>query len=165
MSCQCEMVQEATEEQVDRIVARHKDRPGPLIPVLDEVQSLVGWLPKWSLVRIAKGLDLPTADVYGVASFYHFFKLVPPGKVKVQVCMGTACYVRGSQQLLDSLERRLGIKAGETTGDRKFTLESVRCVGACSLAPVIVTGEDCHASMTTTKIDKMLKAADPEPAN
>jgi len=159
-SC-CDTAQEVNEARVLEIVERHQDRPGPLIPILDEVQELIGWLPKWAIIAVARGLNVPQADVYGVASFYHFFRLVPPGRTKIQVCMGTACYVRGSQQILDALERKLGIKAGDTTADRRFSLESVRCVGACSLAPVIVTGEDCHAKMTTAKLDKMLDACDP----
>lgn len=147
-------------QAVHDIVARHAGRPGPLIPIMDEVQAALGWLPRWAMVEIAKQLEIPQADVYGVATFYHFFRLVPPGRTKIQVCMGTACYVRGSQQLLDSLERKLGVKAGETTPDRRFSLESVRCVGACSLAPVIVTGETTHASMTTDRLDKMLASCE-----
>lgn len=162
MACECREVERTAEEtRVDAIVARHRDRPGPLIPILDEVQEEFGWLPRWAMVSVARGLGAPVADVYGVASFYSFFRLSPPGRTRLQVCMGTACYVRGSQQILDALERRLGVKAGETTPDRRFSLESVRCVGACSLAPVIVTGEDCHAKMTTAKLDKMLEACDP----
>lgn len=157
MACECHATEEAAEQQILDIVEAHKNRPGPLIPILDEVQASLGWLPKSAIITIARSLGVPVADIYGVASFYSFFRLVPPGKTKIQVCMGTACYVRGSQQLLDALERKLKIKAGETTPDRQFTLESVRCVGACSLAPVIVTGEDCHAGMTSAKIDKMLK--------
>lgn len=158
-SC-CDTAQEVNEARVLEIVERHQDRPGPLIPILDEVQELIGWLPKWAIIAVARGLNVPQADVYGVASFYHFFRLVPPGRTKIQVCMGTACYVRGSQQLLESLERKLGVKPGETTPDRRFTLEAVRCVGACSLAPVIVTGETTHASMSADKIDRMLKSCE-----
>jgi len=158
MTCKCaEREEKFTEQEVLDVIASYRDRPGPLIPVLEEVQEKIGWLPKWSLQTIAKGLDVPVAEVYGVASFYHFFRLNPPGRTKVQCCMGTACYVRGAQQLLDSLERKLDVKVGQTTEDRKFTLEAVRCVGACSLAPVVVVGGDCHASMTTKKLDKMLE--------
>jgi NADH-quinone oxidoreductase subunit E len=160
MPCQCSAVEEVSEEQVLEIVRRNQGRPGPLIPILDEVQNLIGWLPKWAIVAVAKGLGIPVADVYGVASFYHFFRLVPPGKTKIQVCMGTACYVRGAKQILESLERKLGVRAGETTADRRFTLEAVRCVGACSLAPVIVTGDVTHGSVTTTKLDKILESCD-----
>lgn len=162
MACECREVERTAEQtRVEEIVARHRGRLGPLIPILDEVQTELGWLPRWAMVAVARGLGVPVANVYGVASFYSFFRLSPPGRTRVQVCMGTACYVRGSQQILDALERKLGVKAGATTSDRRFSLESVRCVGACSLAPVIVTGEDCHAKMTTAKLDKMLDACDP----
>ncbi len=164
MACECTAPEEVSERDVLEIVQAHKSRPGPLIPILDEIQTKLGWLPKWALIAIARELGVPVADIYGVASFYSFFRLTPPGRTRIQVCMGTACYVRGSAQLLDALERKLKIKAGETTPDREFTLESVRCVGACSLAPVIVSGEDCNAGMTTAKIDKMLKACAPKEA-
>lgn len=165
MSCNCTEHEtskpEVSEARVQEIIDFHKGRPGPLIPILDEVQAEIGWLPKWALVTVARGLKVPVADVYGVASFYSFFRLQPVGRTKIQCCMGTACYVRGSQQILDALERKLNVKVGGTTADGRFTLEGVRCVGACSLAPVIVTGEETHAAMDTTKLDKMLNSCPP----
>ncbi|MEI6915902.1 MAG: NAD(P)H-dependent oxidoreductase subunit E [Armatimonadota bacterium] len=160
MACECSELQEATENRILNIIASNKDRPGPLIPILDEIQRELGWLPKWALVNVSKQLAIPVANIFGVVSFYSFFRLIPPGRTKIQICMGTACYVRGSQLLLDALERKLEVKAGETTGDQRFTLESVRCVGACSLAPVVMTGEKTNASVTVAKLDRMLDGCD-----
>lgn len=149
--------------EIEEIVAGHKDMQGPLIPVLDAVQGRLGYLPEWALLKVAQGLDIPLSKTAGVASFYNFFHLKPQGRQKLQVCMGTACYVRGSQGVFNRIMAGLGIREGETTEDGDYTLETVRCVGACSLAPVVVIGEKVHAKVCPSKVFKLLeKRADEE---
>ena len=132
-------------EKIDEVIAKHKGRYGALIPVLKETQDVCGYLPKKVQHRIAEGLHLPSSQVYGVVSFYAFFTTVPRGKHVIRVCLGTACYVKGSKQLLEKLEKELDVKVGGITRDRKFSLEAVRCLGCCSLAPAMVIDEDTHA--------------------
>lgn len=132
-------------EKIDEVIAKYKGRYGALIPVLKETQDVCGYLPKKVQHRIAEGLHLPSSQVYGVVSFYAFFTTVPRGKHVIRVCLGTACYVKGSKQILDKLEKDLDLKVGGITKDRKFSLEAVRCLGCCSLAPAMVIDEDTHA--------------------
>ena len=135
-------------ERIDLVISKYKNRHGALIPVLKEVQDVCGYLPKRVQHRIADGLHLPTSQVFGVVSFYAFFTTVPRGRNIIRVCMGTACYVRGSKEILDALQRELGVHVGGITSDRKFSLEAVRCVGACGLAPVVVVGQDTYGMVT-----------------
>ncbi len=139
-------------EQVDEIIGRYKSKPGALIPVLEQVQEVCGFLPMALQYRVAKGLNLPVANVYGVVTFYSFFTMVPRGKHVIRVCLGTACYVRGGQRILEELVHQLGIAPGECTEDRNFSLETVRCLGACGLAPVVVIDEDTHGQMKPAKL-------------
>jgi NADH:ubiquinone oxidoreductase subunit E len=132
-------------EKIDEVIAKYKGRYGALIPVLKETQDVCGYLPKKVQHRIAEGLRLPSSQVYGVVSFYAFFTTVPRGKHVIRVCLGTACYVKGSKQILEKLEKELDLKVGGITKDRKFSLEAVRCLGCCSLAPAMVIDEDTHA--------------------
>jgi NADH:ubiquinone oxidoreductase subunit E len=134
-------------EKIDRVIAKHKGRHGSLIPVLKESQDVVGYLPKLVQRRIAAGLSLSPSQVYGVVSFYAFFTTVPRGKHVIRVCLGTACYVKGSQQIIEHIEKELGVKVGGITKDRKFSLEAVRCLGACGLAPVMTVGHDTHGML------------------
>lgn len=143
-------------EKIDQVIHKYKGRHGALIPVLKEVQDICGYLPKRVQHRIADGLYLPSSQVFGVVSFYAFFTIVPRGKYIIRVCMGTACYVRGSKEILDTLQRELGVGVGGITGDRKFTLEAVRCVGACGLAPVVVVGQDTHGMVTPGRAVQIL---------
>ena len=138
-------------EKIDQVIDKFKNRQGILIPVLKEVQDICGYLPKRVQHRIAQGLQLPASQVYGVVSFYAFFTVIPRGKYVIRVCLGTACYVRGSKQILDNLQRELHVEVGGITRDRKFSLEAVRCLGACGLAPVIVVGNDTYGMMTPGK--------------
>ena len=131
-------------ERIDLVINKYKNQHGALIPVLKEVQDVCGYLPKRVQHRIANGLHLPTSQVFGVVSFYAFFTTVPRGRHIIRVCMGTACYVRGSKEILDALQRELGVHVGEIARDPKFSLEAVRCVGACGLAPVVVVGQDTY---------------------
>src|SRR3990170_4443857 len=127
-------------ERIDQVIARYKGRHGALIPVLKEAQDICGYLPKKVQHRIAEGLHLSSSQIFGVVSFYAFFTTLPRGKHIIRVCMGTACYVRGAKQILENFQRELKVEVGGTTADRKFSLEAVRCLGACGLAPVIVVG-------------------------
>jgi NADH:ubiquinone oxidoreductase subunit E len=134
-------------EKIDRVIAKYKGRHGSLIPVLKESQDVVGYLPKLVQRRIAAGLNVSPSQVYGVVSFYAFFTIVPRGKHVIRVCLGTACYVKGSQQIIEYIEKELGVKVGGITKDRKFSLEAVRCLGACGLAPVMTVGHDTHGML------------------
>ncbi|MGC9324237.1 MAG: NADH-quinone oxidoreductase subunit NuoE [Desulfomonilia bacterium] len=142
--------------QVDQIVSRYKGKPGALIPVLEQVQEVCGYLPMALQKRIADGLNLPVANVYGVVTFYSFFTMIPRGKHVIRVCLGTACYVRGGQRILDKLVELLNIQPGECTDDRNFSLETVRCLGACGLAPVVVIDDDTHGQVKPAKLEPML---------
>lgn len=154
-----ELLKEFTKEQVaklDGIIERFKGKPGGLIPVLEEAQVALEFIPLAVQKRIAAGLNLPLSRVYGVVTFYSFFTMTPRGKHTVRVCLGTACYVRGGKELTDVLEKQFGIKQGETTADRMFTLESVRCLGACGLGPVVVVDEDVHGRLKPGKVKEVL---------
>lgn len=146
--------------QVDEIISSHKAKPGALIPVLEQVQDVCGYLPMAIQLRVANGLNVPVANVYGVVTFYSFFTMVPRGKHVVRVCLGTACYVRGGKSILEKLSSLLGIGPGECTEDRLFSLETVRCLGACGLAPVVVVDEDTHGQMKPTKLEALLAQYD-----
>ncbi|MBS3906866.1 MAG: NADH-quinone oxidoreductase subunit NuoE [Syntrophaceae bacterium] len=143
-------------ERIDLVIDKYKNRHGALIPALKEVQDVCGYLPRKVQRRIADGLHLPTSQVFGVVSFYAFFTTVPRGRNIIRVCMGTACYVRGSKEILDALQRELGVHVGGITEDRKFTLEAVRCVGACGLAPVVVVGQDTYGMVTPGRAVQIL---------
>jgi NADH:ubiquinone oxidoreductase subunit E len=154
-----ELLQEFTSEQVaklDSIINKHKDKPGGLIPVLEEAQIALEYLPVSVQKRVAGGLNLPFSRVYGVVTFYSFFTMQPRGKHTVRVCLGTACYVRGGRAIAETLEKTLGIKEGETTANRMFTYETVRCLGACGLGPVVVVDDNVHGRMKPAKIKDVL---------
>lgn len=145
-------------EKIDEVIARHKGSHGALIPVLKETQDICGYLPKKVQHRIAEGLRLPPSQVFGVVSFYAFFTTVPRGKYIIRLCMGTACYVRGSKQILDQLQRELNVEIGGVTQDRKFSLEAVRCLGACGLAPVMVIGHDTYGMVDPGKALEIVRS-------
>jgi NADH:ubiquinone oxidoreductase subunit E len=154
-----DITKEFTPEQlkeVDAIVKRFKGKPGGLIPVLEEVQGVLGFLPVPIQEKIAEGLGIPRSQVFGVVTFYSFFTMVPRGKHTCRVCLGTACYVRGGRAIAETLRRNLGIREGETTADRMFSLESVRCLGACGLGPVVVVDEEVHGRVKPAKIGEIL---------
>jgi NADH:ubiquinone oxidoreductase subunit E len=137
-------------------VEKFKEKPGGLIPVLEEAQMVLEYLPIPVQKRIAKGLNLPLSRVYGVVTFYSFFTMTPRGRHTIRVCLGTACYVRGGKALAETVEKLYGIKEGETTADRRFTYESVRCLGACGLGPVIVVDDEVHGRMKPGKVKDVL---------
>lgn len=145
-------------EKIDQVISRYRGRHGALIPVLKETQDICGYLPKKVQHRIAEGLNLSTSQVYGVVSFYAFFTTVPRGRHIIRVCLGTACYVKGSKQILDNLQRELNVEVGGITRDRKYSLEAVRCLGACGLAPVMVVGHDTYGMIDPRKAIKIVKS-------
>lgn len=128
-------------DEIRAICKEHGNDPGELINILHTVQGKLGYLPKEVQELIAMELGIPAAKVYGVVTFYSFFTMKPKGKYPISVCMGTACYVRGAEKVLDEFKRQLGIEVGETTADGLFSLDSLRCVGACGLAPVVMVGQ------------------------
>ena len=144
--------------KIDQVIDKYRERRGALIPVLKEVQDICGYLPKKVQHRIAQGLQLSSSQVYGVVSFYAFFTTIPRGKYVIRVCLGTACYVKGSKQILDNLQRELKVEVGGITQDRKFSLEGVRCLGACGLAPVLVVGQDTYGMISPGKAIEIVRS-------
>ncbi len=156
--CQCAQAQE--EElypRLEEIIAEHKGRPQDLIMALHKAQNLFGYLPRKVQEMVAEGLNVSLNEVYGVITFYNFFSTVPTGRHSVKVCLGTACYVRGGQAVLEKAEKELGIKNGGTTEDRRYSLGVVRCIGACGLAPAMLINDDVYGRVKTTKIMEVLE--------
>ncbi len=153
--CLCQLVTEQ-KEQIIAICDKYRDNPGSLISILNDVQNYFGYLPIQVQEIIAQQTGISLSEIYGVVTFYSRFSVTPTGKHKVSVCMGTACYVKGAQNLVDGFERALNIKIGETTEDNQFTLEATRCIGACGLAPVVTVGEDVYGSLKTDDIAKVI---------
>ena len=149
-----------TKEQSDKlaeVIAKHKNQPGAVIPVLHEAQKIYGYLPIEVQTMIAEGLDVPLAEIYGVVTFYAQFSLNPKGKYEIGVCLGTACYVKGANLLLEKVKDVLGIDVGECTPDGLFSITATRCIGACGLAPVMTVGEDVYGKLTPDEIEGILK--------
>lgn len=144
-------------KNLDAILAKYEGQKGVLIPIMQDVQNLYNYLPKAALEYVSKKLNVPIAEIYGVVTFYSLFHLNPRGKYIIRCCQGTACHVRGGASILNALEAQLGIKAGETTADGRFTLETVACLGACGLAPVMQIDEDTHGRMTAEKVKTVLE--------
>jgi NADH:ubiquinone oxidoreductase subunit E len=142
--------------KLDGIIQRYRDKPGYLIPALKDSQALFGFLPMEVQNYLAKGLKISPSHIYGVVTFYAFFTIVPRGQHVARCCMGTACYVKGAADIVKKMEESLSIKVGETTRDLAFSLEVVRCVGACGLAPVMFVDNDVHAMLQPEKIDGIL---------
>lgn len=148
-----------TEEQVDFIKGVCKsfnNEGGEVINVLHKVQGEYGYLSIEVQALIAKELNIPVAKVYGIVSFYSFFTMIPKGKYPISVCLGTACYVRGGEKVLDELKKQLNVEVGGTTNDRKFSLDVLRCIGACGLAPVITIGDKVYGRLTPGQIKGIL---------
>lgn len=144
-------------EKLDALLQPYKGQPTALIEVLHQVQEMVGYLPKSVQKRIADTLGLSLSEVYSVVSFYSRFSIKPKGKHKVCVCKGTACYVKGSPEILDRFEKELGIEAGDTTDDGKYSLEVVRCLGACGLGPAMTVDGNAHGLLKPEKALSILK--------
>ena len=143
-------------EQLLAVIAEKKNEPGALMPILQKAQEIYGYLPIEVQTIIAEEMDVPLEKVYGVSTFYSQFTLNPKGKYQISVCLGTACYVKGSGVILEELENKLGIKNGECTEDGKFSIDACRCVGACGLAPVMLVNDDVYGRMTVDQIDGIL---------
>lgn len=142
---------------IKNICKEHHNEPGELINVLHKTQNVLGYLPAEVQQMIATELHIPVSKVYGVVTFYSFFSMTPKGEHPVSVCMGTACYVRGAEKVLDEFKRILKINVGETTADGQFSLSSLRCVGACGLAPVVLIGEKVYGRVVPGEVEKMIQ--------
>jgi NADH-quinone oxidoreductase subunit E len=148
------------EEQLSEILSTYSGNESELIPILQRVQQVFGYVPELAIKEIAKFLHLPEVTVFGVATFYAQFKLVPTGRNIVRVCRGTACHVRGGARILREVEKQLGIKPGESTPDLEYALETVACIGACALAPTMVVNSNTYGQMTTKKVSEILNRGD-----
>jgi NADH-quinone oxidoreductase subunit E len=144
-------------EVVDRIAASHEGAPGALIPILQGVQNEIGFVPPEALERIGERAGVPASSVFGVATFYSQFRLEPVGRNVVKICHGTACHVQGALGITEAILDELGVREGQTTPDGKFTVESVACLGCCSLAPVIMIGEDAFGRLTPDEARRVVR--------
>lgn len=144
-------------ESIDEIIVKWRNTPGSVITVLRECQEVVLYLPAELLTYIAHGMDLPVSQVFGVATFYSFFSLTPKGRHNIKVCTGTACYVKGIKETLNRIDGHFHLKEGGTTEDRRFSLEGVRCLGACGLAPVMVVDKEVHGAVSADKVVQILE--------
>ncbi|MBI4722330.1 MAG: NAD(P)H-dependent oxidoreductase subunit E [Candidatus Stahlbacteria bacterium] len=142
------------DKDIEQILTRYKGKKQSIIMILQDIQDKYNYLPQDVLKSLAKRLDIPLSKIHSIATYYKSFSLKPRGKHLIQVCLGTACHVRGGQRILEEIERELNIRAGETTNDLIFTLETVNCVGACALGPVVVINGNYHGQMRTTKVSK-----------
>ena len=146
----------AQEEQLDAVIEQYRGTPGALMPVLQKAQDIYGYLPIEVQKIIARETDVSLEEIYGITTFYSQFKLNPNGKYAIAVCLGTACYVKGAQELIDAISKELGIAAGETSSDGKYSLEATRCIGACGLAPVLSINGDVYGRLTAKDIPGIL---------
>ena len=144
-------IEENERAKVDKIISRYEGGRETLIPILQDINSEFNWLPPEILMRVTEVKQIPLVHILRIATFYKSFSLKPRGKHIITVCTGTACHVKGAQRILDRLERKLGIKTGETTSDMQFTLEAIRCLGCCGLSPVVTVGEELHGKMNPAK--------------
>ncbi|HNY63487.1 MAG TPA: NAD(P)H-dependent oxidoreductase subunit E [Bacteroidales bacterium] len=145
-------ISQNTRSKIEEICKSYNYEQGELINVLHKTQEYLGYLPAEAQEVIAKEMNIPTAKVYGVVSFYSFFTMVPKGRFPISICMGTACYVRGAEKILDEFKKQLGLSVGETAPDGLFSLASLRCVGACGLAPVVLVGEKVYGRLATDDV-------------
>ena len=143
--------------QLKEVIAAHKDQKGAAIPVLHKAQEIYGYLPLEVQEMIAEGLNVPLAEIYGIVTFYAQFSLNPKGRFQIGVCLGTACYVKGSGDILNKVKEILNIEVGECTPDGKFSLDATRCIGACGLAPVMTINDDVYGRLTVDEVAGILK--------
>lgn len=143
--------------EIDDIIESQKNAPGAVIPVLRMSQDVVGYLPVEVIDYISAGLNIPSSDVYGVATFYSLFSLTPKGRHKIRACLGTACYVKGIKEVMGRISKEFDLEVGGTTEDRRFSLEAVRCLGACGLAPVVVVDQDTYGSISADQVSGILE--------
>lgn len=145
------------EKSVDKIIKSHGGKASQIILMLQDVQSEFRYIPREAVRKLSGDLDIPEARIYNIATFYKVFSLTPRGEHEIRVCLGTACHIKGGKRIAEGFERALKVKAGDTTEDGKFTLETVNCLGACALAPLVQVDEENHSKMTIEKVDKILK--------
>lgn len=139
-------------KRIDDIIKKYKGKKGALIPILQKIQEHISFIPIEVQRKVAKILDIPEKDVYGVVTFYSFFSMVPRGKYNIRVCLGTACFVKGSKRILDKLVKEFGIEPGQTTADRNYSLQINRCLGACGLASIIVVNDKFYQKVNPEKV-------------
>lgn len=144
------------DEKLQAVIEKYKGTDGALIPVLHEAQDIFGYLPIEVQKKISDGLDIPMTEIYGVVTFYTQFSIYPKGEYQIGVCLGTACYVKGSGDIIDKIKQKLGIEVGQCTDDGKFSLDATRCIGACGLAPVLTVNEDVYGRLTVDDVDDIL---------
>jgi len=143
--------------KLNEVIEEFKGQPGALIPVLHKAQQIYGYLPEEVQYHISQGLKVPLADVYGVVTFYALFTMQPRGEHNIAVCLGTACYVKGAGELVGKIGEEIGIKIGEISKDRKFSLEGTRCIGACGLAPVVTINDEVHGRLNADQLGELLQ--------
>jgi NADH:ubiquinone oxidoreductase subunit E len=150
-------ITDAMWDQIDAVIAENRPKAGAVITVLRECQDIVGYLPVELIDYIGRGLNIPPSDVYGVASFYSLFSMTPKGRHTIKICTGTACYVKGIKEVLSRIANAYELEEGETTEDRRFSLEAVRCLGACGLAPVMMVDQNYHGDVKPDGVLKILE--------
>lgn len=144
-------------KEFKKFISENKESQGALMPVLQEAQGKFGYLPSEVLEIISKDLKIPLSEIYGVATFYSQFSLIPKGEYDVSICMGTACYVRGAQDIVDEVVKQLGVGVNETTPDMKFSISETRCLGACGLAPVLVVNDDVYGRLSSKDVKDIIE--------
>jgi len=144
------------EDKLSGIIEKYKDNPNATVAILQDIQEEYNYLPREAMTRVSKEFNIPLSRLLSVATFYSAFSLTPRGKYKINICLGTACHVRGGARIMHKVERELGIKRGETSEDLRFSLDEVRCLGCCGLAPVMVVGEDVHGKLSEDKVMSIL---------
>lgn len=151
-----EVLNSASKEKILGFIEHNKDKQGALMSVLHETQEFLGYVPYEAQTFIAESMNIPVSEVYGVVTFYSRFTLNPVGKYNVGVCLGTACYVKGSDKILAEVEKKLNIKAGKTSSDGNYSINATRCIGACGLAPVMTVNEDVYGKLKPEEVDAIL---------
>ena len=152
----CECIENKIKEEIKEIMTAYKEEKDNLIPILNEIQEKYGYIPKLAQLEVSKYLNIPMAEIFGVITFYSRFTLEPKGKYNISVCLGTACFVKGSQSILDRLKERLNLEEGKTSSDGKFSIDTTRCVGACGIAPVFTVNDEVYGHATVKKLDEVL---------
>ncbi len=145
------------EEALKKVIEEHKDMAGAVIPVLHKAQEIYGYLPIEVQERIADGLGVPLAKIYGIVTFYAQFSLYPKGQYQISVCLGTACYVKGAGEILERIKKKLGIDVGQCTADKRFSIDATRCIGACGLAPVMMINDEVYGRVKPEEVDSILE--------
>ena len=156
MENKCQCGNNCKDERIEKILSKYEKNKSNLIQILNEVQETYGYIPESVQLEISKYLGMEMAEIYGVITFYARFTLKPKGKYNVAVCLGTACFVKGSERVLERVKQKLGIDVGQTTPDGKFSIEATRCIGACGLAPVFTVNDEVYGKATPELVDKVL---------